>query len=374
MKNQQSRPGFWPRVGDQLGSSLLREYLIPVETNNFWYALGGILGIALVMQFLTGFIILFKYIPDAGLAFGITQSLIDSPTWHIILNFHYWDSFLIAILLVLHIMRVFISGAYRGNKKGLWFVGLVLAGLLFMAYTTGEALHWDETGFAVPWHVSEFFQAIGLADFFSYTFSALKAIPTATAKLAQIYSLHIAVIPILIVLALVLHVYLIKEKRISQPFWKKPSGNKAPFMKHVKLWFAWSAIILGALLFIAAFVPRNAGVAPQLLPSSPYYGSPKGPGKLGAKPSFPISWTHGMNVFVGEHLGLEPDIWGTVIGMALMLGALILIPFVDKGKREPKDTAAVFDWKTRGWAFALVGFFWLIFLIGVIQNAIAGPG
>src|SRR5215204_7025596 len=99
----------------------------------------------------------------------------------------------------------------------------------------------------------------------------------------------------------------------------------------VKAWFIYGGIILGVILLLAIFIPRDPGTAPQLLPSSPFYGLGEGPGALGTKPSFAIGWTHGMNVFVGEHLGIEPDIWGTVAGMVLMLGALVLIPLVDRG-------------------------------------------
>lgn len=367
-------PGFWSRIGDQIGTRILREYLIAEETNNFWYSIGGIIGISLALQFITGFLLLFKYIPDAALAYGSTQSLISSPTWHIILNFHYRCSYVLFGLLMLHMMRVFICASYRGSKKGLWFVGVALAGLFFIEYTTGEAAHWDEVGFAVPWHISELFQAIHMENYFAYAFADLKSIPSATVKLVQLYGLHVGIIPVLIVLAAILHFYLIKEKGISMPYWRKPSGEKSPFIKHVKMWVLWSALIMGAVFLVAIFVPRDAGTAPQLLPSSPFYGAHKGPGGLGAKPTFAISWTHGMNVFVGEHLGIEPDIWGTVIGMVLMFCALVFVPFVDRGEREPVNSAEAFSWKARKWAFLLIILYWVVFLIGVIQNAVAGAG
>ena len=50
----------WSRIGDQVGTRILHEYLIAEETNNFWYSIGGVLGIALALQFITGFILLFK--------------------------------------------------------------------------------------------------------------------------------------------------------------------------------------------------------------------------------------------------------------------------------------------------------------------------
>ena len=98
---------------------LIWEYLIPVETNTIWYVLGGVLGIALILEIITGFILTFPYTPDAGQAYQITTNLIASPGWHIILGFHYFNSFLIFGLVMVHMMRVFISAAYRRGKQGL---------------------------------------------------------------------------------------------------------------------------------------------------------------------------------------------------------------------------------------------------------------
>jgi hypothetical protein len=104
------------------------------------------------------------------------------------------------------------------------------------------------------------------------------------------------------------------------------------------------------------------------------YGATHGPGGLGYKPTFPISWTHGMNVFVADWLGIEPDIWGTIAGMAIMLGALLIIPFIDRGPLEPESSAAAFNLRARGWAFLAITIFWLVMVIGVIQNAVAQAG
>ena len=108
-------------------------------------------------------------------------------------------------------------------------MGVALAGLTFILYITGEALHWDEVGFAVPWHVSEFFQAIGVAQAVNYTFESLLSIPSATVKLTQIYAIHIAIASLLLVLGIVLHYYLIRVKSISLPFWHPAGGRTSPF-------------------------------------------------------------------------------------------------------------------------------------------------
>jgi quinol-cytochrome oxidoreductase complex cytochrome b subunit len=372
---ESGRRGPWAKLSDQFGlRQLVRDYLIPIETNSIWYLLGGVLAIALGLEIFTGFLLSLVYTPDAGQAYNITQHLIATPGWSAVLSFHYYTAFLIFGLVMIHMMRVFITGGYRRGKQGLWLVGVGLAGLTFVVSLTGEALHWDEVGFAVPWHVSEFFQAIGLADAFGYTFAALLAVPTATEKLVQIYALHVSIVPILLGLFIGWHYLLIRFKGISAPFWLRASGRTAAFSEHIQGWLVWSGIILGIVLLIAIFLPRDAGTAPQLLSSSPLYGSEHGPGGLGYKPTFPISWTHGMNVFVADKLGIEPDIWGTFLGMALMLAALLVIPFVDPGDREPDSSAAAFNWRRRGWAFLAIGVFWLVMIVGVVQNAVAEAG
>ncbi|MBI3589127.1 MAG: cytochrome b N-terminal domain-containing protein [Candidatus Liptonbacteria bacterium] len=366
--------GVWSWWKNQLAlAPLISKYYVPEETNNFWYSLGGVLAISLALQVVSGIILTLKYIPDATLAFGIVSDMIHSRLWGITLGFHYFNSFLIYGLVMAHMMRVFVSAAYRKEKKVLWFVGVALATLIFATYVTGESLHWDEVGFAVPWHVSEILQATHLNNIFHYNFADLLAPASATLKLVQIYAMHIAILPIMILLLAILHFYLIRMKGISLPFWKQPSGKKVSFASHIKLWFVYSAFAIGVVLFLAIFAGRDVGTAPQLLPSSPLYAVHKGPGGQGYKPTSPIGWTHGMNVLV-EHLGLTPDIWGTVIAMTLMLGSLVAIPFVDREEKEPTSFKEAFDWRKRKWAFLAMALFWAVMIVGIIQNAIAGPG
>ncbi len=361
-------------VKDQLGlKGMVREYMIPSETNTIWYTLGGVLAIALVLELFTGMLLATRYIPDAGRAYGITASLLKENGWSVLLNFHYWNSYVIFALVMVHMMRVFITGAYRATKRGLWEVGVGLAGLVFLLSLTGETLHWDERGFAVPWHVAEVFEAIGLQHVFHYGRPDLLTVHSATGRLIPFYALHVAILPILLLALIAMHYYLVRVKKISLPFWHKATGRTEPFTKHIQAWLTYSAVILGGVLLVAIFVHRGPGDAPQLLKSSPFYGSEHGPGGLGIVPTFPISWTHGMNRFVTLAFHLEPDIWGTVIGMVLMTAALISVPFLDRSEGELLSWKEAFSRK-RIWAFAAITLFWAILIIGTVTNAVTPKG
>ncbi len=366
--------GFWSKVSDQFGvRQLLSDYLIPVETNNILYLLGGVLAIALGLEIFTGFLLALVYTPDAGQAYGITEHLLVTPGWSLILNFHFYNSYLIFALIMVHMVRVFITGGYRRGKEGLWLVGVGLAGLAFLISVTGEALHWDEVGFGVPWNLGEVLGALGLADAFNYTSEALLSIPTATEKLSQLYVLHVSIVPIALGLFIAWHYLLIRFKGISAPFWLRASGRTSGFSEHIKGWVIVGAILIGIIVVISLIAPRDPGTAPQLLASSPLFGTDDDPGGLGFKPTYPISWTRGMNI-IAAGFGVDPDIWGTVLAMTIMLVVLVVIPFIDRGEHEPESTADAFNLRKRGWAFLAMAIFWVILLAGVIQNAIAEAG
>jgi len=214
------RRSFGEVIEDQLAlRQLLREYLIPTETNNIWYTLGGVLAITLALEVFTGILLTFVYAPDAGKAFAITSDLLKTPVWSVIINFHFWAAYVIFALVMVHMVRVFVTGGYRVGKQSLWLGGVLLAGCVLLAFITGESLHWDEVGFAVPWHVSELFQAVGLAAAVNYGFAQLKDIAQASEKLGQIYAVHISIVPMIAIVLVTLHYYLVKVKGISLPFW-----------------------------------------------------------------------------------------------------------------------------------------------------------
>ena len=366
--------GFWSKVSDQFGvRQLLSDYLIPVETNSFLYLLGGVLAITLGLEILTGFLLALVYTPDASQAYGTTAHLLSSPGWSLVLNFHFYNSYLIFGLILIHMVRVFVTGGYRRGKEGLWLVGVGLAGLTFIISLTGEALHWDEVGFGVPWNIGEVLGALGLADAFNYTSDALLAIPTATEKLTQIYVLQVSIVPVVLGLFIGWHYLLIRFKGISAPFWLRASGRTAGFSEHIKGWVIIGAIVVGIIVVISLIAPRDPGTAPQLISSSPLFGTDDDPGGLGFKPTYPISWTRGMNI-IAAGLGIDPDIWGTVLAMTIMLVALLAIPFIDRAEHEPENTGAAFNLRKRGWAFLAMGVFWVVLLAGVVQNFISEAG
>ena len=224
----EERKGWWSRTLDEFGfKQLITDYLIPVETNSIWYSLGGVLGISIALEIVTGLLMTYVYVPDASLAYGITANMLASAGWSIVLNFHFYNAYLIFALVMIHMVRVFISGGYRGGRTGLWLVGVGLASLVFLLSITGEALHWDEVGFGVPFNIGEVLDAIGLAGFFNYATDTLTTVSVASEKLSQLYALHVSILPLALGAYIAWHYLLIRFKGTTTPFWMRASGRSA---------------------------------------------------------------------------------------------------------------------------------------------------
>ena len=115
---------------------------------NFFYALGSATMFVFSLQVLTGIWQLFYYAPTIDHAYeSVSYLRINVPYGWLIHGIHYWGANIMAVLMALHIIRVFIWGAYKKPGELTWLIGVILlflvAGLIF----TGAALPWDETGY-----------------------------------------------------------------------------------------------------------------------------------------------------------------------------------------------------------------------------------
>ncbi len=60
---------------------------------------------------------------------------------------HFWSANLLVVVAALHLLRVFLTGAFRGPRQFNWVVGVVLLLLLLASNFTGYLLPWDQLSF-----------------------------------------------------------------------------------------------------------------------------------------------------------------------------------------------------------------------------------
>ena len=127
---------------------------------------------------------------------------------------HHWGASMMIVVVVLHMVQVFLYGAYKKPREATWMVGVVLL-LLTLAYgLTGYLLPWDNRaywGTVVTTQIAA--QAPVLGPYLARLLGGEGAIGVVT--FARFYGLHVLLLPPATVLLIVLHVFLVRKHGVA---------------------------------------------------------------------------------------------------------------------------------------------------------------
>ena len=107
----------------------------------------GIVVMLLAVQFLTGVLLAFYYVPAADHAYktvSFIENVLSSGSW--LRSLHHYGSQWLSLFLLLHVVRLFLSKAYV-DRNGEWMASVVLLGLVMASGGTGYSLPWDARAF-----------------------------------------------------------------------------------------------------------------------------------------------------------------------------------------------------------------------------------
>lgn len=99
----------------------------------------------IVVLTITGILEMFYYIPtpeSAGASIQTITYLV--PFGNIVRNLHYWAAQLLVVVVLLHSLRVILTGSYAPPRRFNYLLGLVLLVLALLLDFTGYILRWDE--------------------------------------------------------------------------------------------------------------------------------------------------------------------------------------------------------------------------------------
>src|SRR5271154_4024676 len=131
--------GAWFDLRLQLGTPIREtaEHRVPRETASWFYVFGS--------AALTGILLALIYVPSAGEAWSSLQTLNHGIAlgWFI-RALHGWGSnFMVAIVLI-HMVQVFLFGAYKFPRELTWIVGVFLLLVTLGMAFTGQVLRFDQ--------------------------------------------------------------------------------------------------------------------------------------------------------------------------------------------------------------------------------------
>ncbi len=215
-----------PASAREAGDSIVRNFLLhwfPSKVNedslswrySFW--LGTISAVLFGILTVSGAILMFLYVPSVERAYLSTKDLEFAVSYGSFLrNLHRISAHLMVAVVFLHMVRVFLTGAYRNTQPGLqnrplnWIVGVALLLLTLLLSFTGYLLPWDQLAF---WAITVGTNIAQAAPIFGQPsrFVLLGGTSIGQATLIRFYVLHCFFLPLLVLLLASYHMWRIRK-------------------------------------------------------------------------------------------------------------------------------------------------------------------
>src|ERR1700760_4454812 len=183
-----------------------------IPASSGWHQVFGSVALFLILiQFFTGAMLAFNYAPTPGDAYNSLRYILTEITaGRLMRGLHHWGASMIIVVVVLHMVQVFLWGAYKKPREGTWIVGVVLL-LLTLAYgLTGYLLPWDNRaywGTVVVTNIAA--QAPVLGPYLSRILGGQGSVGVVT--FARFFSLHVLLLPPATAALIAVHVYLVRR-------------------------------------------------------------------------------------------------------------------------------------------------------------------
>jgi len=306
------------------------EHPVPRRTASWWYVFGSAALTVFVLQIVTGILLALIYVPSAAEAWSSLQALNHDVTlgWFI-RAMHGWGSnFMLAIVLI-HMVQVFLFGAYKFPRELTWIVGIFLLLMTLGMAFSGQVLRFDQDaywGLGIGASIASRVPILGP----SIVRLMLGGPIIAGATLSRFFALHVFVIPGMLIAFVGLHLLMVLKLGINE--WPMPgrvvkratyvseyheltSQDGAPFFPYAvwkDLFFAACVIIAVAAcaLYFGPFGPTGQP-DPTIIQTAP-------------KPDYFFLWLYALLSLLPPSLETPALLVGPVVAIV----GLLLLPFL----------------------------------------------
>lgn len=159
---------------------------------------GGVVAVLLLVQFLTGVLLAFYYVPSvdhAHTTVSYIEKVVSSGSW--LRSLHHYGSQWLALFVFLHVVRLFLSKAYVNRRIG-WFAAVVMLGLVMAAAGTGYSLPWDARAFFSTRVAEGLMSGLPLVGRMA-RFWVLGGNDISTLTLSRFFAVHVLIVPFAII-------------------------------------------------------------------------------------------------------------------------------------------------------------------------------
>jgi len=171
----------------------------------------------LVLQFTTGIFLTIYYSPAADHAYQSIQFIDRSvPFGEFVRGIHRWSASVLVVVIGLHMLRVFLYGAYKYPREATWVTGAVLLMTVLAFAFTGYLLPYDQKAY---WATVVGTDIAGAAPLVGAWMLELVRGGTAigTLTLQRFYAFHIWLLPAALVVFTAAHLFMVIRQGIAAP-------------------------------------------------------------------------------------------------------------------------------------------------------------
>lgn len=203
---------------------------------NFTWCMGGITFFLFLVETITGLLLMFYYRPTMQWAYNDMLALRDVASLGVLRELHRWGGHAMVITVMLHTLRVFLTGSYKPPREFNWVIGVVLLVCTLLLSFTGYLLpadqlsHWAVTvgsnmaraapvvGHEGPGHQALVVDGVPLiTDRSDSRYMLLGARQVGEETLNRFYILHCVGIPLFAGFLMALHFWRVRKDGISGP-------------------------------------------------------------------------------------------------------------------------------------------------------------
>ena len=211
---------FEERTGVTQALAPVMAHPVPRRTASWWYVFGSATLALFALQIATGICLALVYVPSADQAYQSLRYLNDQAALGWFLRAaHFWGSNAMVLVMTLHMIQVFLWGAYKYPRELTWIVGVFLfLCTLGMAFT-GQILRWDQDaywGLGIGASIAARAPVIGSA-----IVHALLGGPIIAGRtLSRFFAVHVFLVPGILIGLIGLHVWLVLRLGVNE--WPMP--------------------------------------------------------------------------------------------------------------------------------------------------------
>jgi len=174
------------------------------------FGLGGMSLVLFMLLVCTGLLMIFVYEPSPERAYQSILFMQDEILFgRLIRGVHYWSANLLIAVAALHMLRVFLTGAFHAPRQSNWIIGLSLLFLILLSGFTGYLLPWDQISY---WAITICTEMLGYMPGIGQTLQRmiLGGTEIGSATVINFYALHTIVVPLSLVMLMTWHFWRVR--------------------------------------------------------------------------------------------------------------------------------------------------------------------